>query len=287
MMKVKNESLVYNIPIQSGVCVITGKEVENLNELLTNYFVRKKKNSCIVLDEDGDLIKNDDVSYIHVASTEDLLDVFEMKPKTLLNSELTEFINKNQECFKSIEEIRNQSHELLTDNGMYKLKKILGRGIDSEVEFEIDDFNVSRLLQTLALNVERLTRQQQFILLYNLSIYINRNKYCIVYIDFEIDGGTLEWLKEIKSDNILFLINNNFRNVELADYIDAMLIPSKYDFVNVIEFETSLANKLSYCLNPYVLENYDYQTEKNRLIIDDFRDDRSTFLIKFTADIVN
>lgn len=285
-MKVKNESLVYNIPIRSGICVITGNQTKNLNELLTNYFVRKKKNSCIVLDEDGDLIKNEDASYIYISSTEDLLDIFEMKPKTILNTEITDFINTNQDSFRTIEEIRNLSYELLTDNGMYRLKKIMGNGIDNNIEFEIDDFNVSRLLQTLALNIERLSKQQQFIVLYNIFLYTNRNHFCIVYIDFDVNAETLDWLQTIKNDNILFLVNNESICADITENIDTMLVLSKYDFVNEIEYEISSANKLSYCLNPYILKNYEYQTEKNRLIIDDFRDDRSTFLIKFTANML-
>lgn len=283
MMKVKNESLVYNIPIRSGICVIAGKETKNLSALLTNYFVRKKKNSCVVLDEEGDLIKNEDVSYIYIPSTEDLLDIFEMKPKTVLNSEITEFINENQDSFRTVEEIRNLYYELLTDNGMYRLRKIMGNGIDIHAEFEIDDFNLSRLLQTLALNVTRLSIQQQFIVLYNIFLYTNRKQFCIVYIDFEIDSETLDWLKSIKNDNVLFLIDNESIRTELTEDIDAILVLSKYDFVNEIEYEISLVNKLSYCLNPFILKNYAYQTEKNRLIIDDFRDDMTTFLIKFTT----
>lgn len=286
-MKVKNENLVYNIPIQNGVCVIAGNETKNLVEYLTNYFVRKKKNTCIVLDEDGDLIKNDDIVFIYIPSTENLLDIFEMKPKTMMNSEMTEFINTNQNYFRSIEAIRNLSYELLTDNGMFKLKKIMQNGTDINIEYDIDDFNISRLIQMLGINIERLTVQQQFIVLYNILLYTNRNKFCIVYIDFEVDEKTLEWMNNIKTDNILFLVNNSSINTELTESVDSMLLLSRYDFVNEMEFDNTLIDNLSYCLNPFILKNYMYQSEKNRSIIDDFMDRETTFLIKFITNNVN
>lgn len=286
-MKVKNENLVYNIPIQNGVCVIAGNETKNLVEYLTNYFVRKKKNTCIVLDEDGDLIKNDDIVFIYIPSTENLLDIFEMKPKTMMNSEMTEFINTNQNYFRSIEAIRNLSYELLTDNGMFKLKKIMQNGTDINIEYDIDDFNISRLIQMLGINIERLTVQQQFIVLYNILLYTNRNQFCIVYIDFEVDEKTLEWMNNIKTDNILFLVNNSSINTELTESVDSMLLLSRYDFVNEMEFDNTLIDNLSYCLNPFILKNYMYQSEKNRSIIDDFMDRETTFLIKFITNNVN
>lgn len=286
-MKVKNENLVYNIPIPNGVCVIAGNETKNLVEYLTNYFVRKKKNTCIVLDEDGDLIKNDDVVFIYIPSTENLLDIFEMKPKTMMNSEITEFINTNQNYFRSIEAIRNLSYELLTDNGMFKLKKIMQNGTDINIEYDIDDFNISRLIQMLGINIERLTVQQQFIVLYNILLYTNRNQFCIVYIDFEVDEKTLEWMNNIKTDNILFLVNNSSINTELTESVDSMLLLSRYDFVNEMEFDNTLIDNLSYCLNPFILKNYMYQSEKNRSIIDDFMDRETTFLIKFITNNVN
>lgn len=287
MMKVKNESLVYNIPIQNGICVIAGNEIKNLVEYLTNYFVRKKKNTCVVLDEDGDLIKNDDVAFVYIPSTENLLDIFEMKPKTMINSEITEFINTNQNHFRSIEAIRNLSYELLTDNGMFKLKKIMQNGTDINIEYDIDDFNISRLIQMLGINIERFSIQQQFIVLYNILLYTNRNQFCIVYIDFDVDEKTLEWMNNIKTDNVLFLVNNASINTVLTDSVDSMLLLSRYDFVDEMEFDNTLIDNLSYCLNPYVLKNYMYQTEKNRSIMDDFMDKETTFLIKFITNNIN
>lgn len=286
-MKVKNENLVYNMPIENGVCVIAGNETKNLIEYLTNYFVRKKKNICVVLDEEGDLVKNEDVAFIYVPSTENLLDVFEMKPKTMMNSEITEFINANQDNFRSVEAIRNLSYELLTDNGMFRLKKIMQNGTAINIEYDVDDFDVSRLLQMIEINIERLTVQQQFIVLYNILLYTHRSQFCILYIDFEIDKDTIEWIENIKEENILFLLDNSSISTNLMESVDAMLFLSKYDFVNEIEFDINLIDNLSYCLNPYTLRNYAYQTEKNRAIIDEFMDDEATFLIKFSTNNIN
>lgn len=72
------------------------------------------------MDDDHELISPKDVQFVYISSKEDISSIFDFKPKTLLNSELEKFIDENPGSYKSIESIRNNLRELLTDEGMYK-----------------------------------------------------------------------------------------------------------------------------------------------------------------------
>ena len=54
--------------------------------------------------------------------------VYGFKPKTEFNTELSHFIEENQEQYTSIEMIRINLKELLTDRGMFRFRKILTSG---------------------------------------------------------------------------------------------------------------------------------------------------------------
>ena len=101
------------------------------------------------MDDDHELINPKDVQFVYISSKEDILSIFDFKPKTLLNSELEKFINENPESYRSIESVRNYLRELLTDEGMYKFMNILGNGISIDLEFKTTNFTVSKLLQSL------------------------------------------------------------------------------------------------------------------------------------------
>ena len=104
--------------------------------------------------------------------------------------------------------MRNYLRELLTDEGMYKFMNILGNGISIDLELKTTNFTVSKLLQSLKFETDQMTIQQQFIILYNLLLYVSRNQFTIVYIDFEIDSESMEWLKRIQSPNRIILVSN-------------------------------------------------------------------------------
>ena len=224
MMKIKSEENVYIIPDLNGACAISSSYVDDIVQCLFSYFVAKKKNKCVVIDEDGDLMKNDSVSFIYIPKDDDLTPLFNLKPKTLINSEIVSFIGTNQEMFKSIEMIRNGLIEMLTDQGMIKIRKIMQKHIENNINFIIDDFDLSRILQSISIEGEELTTQQKYMSLYNLLLYLSKDSYCVVYIDFEIDETTLKWIKSNKQDNILFLINNEAISTNVNDEIDYFLI---------------------------------------------------------------
>ena len=282
-MKIKSEENVYIIPDLNGACAISSSYVDDIVQCLFSYFVAKKKNKCVVIDEDGDLMKNDSVSFIYIPKDDDLTPLFNLKPKTLINSEIVSFIGTNQEMFKSIEMIRNGLIEMLTDQGMIKIRKIMQKHIENNINFIIDDFDLSRILQSISIEGEELTTQQKYMSLYNLLLYLSKDSYCVVYIDFEIDETTLEWIKSNKQDNILFLINNEAISTNVNDEIDYFLIESNQDFLERIEIDSKQKNSILYCFHPYVLKNFEFQTEKNKQIMLDFQDKNTSFLIKFAT----
>ncbi len=282
-MKIKSEENVYIIPDLNGACAISSPYVEDIVQCLVSYFVAKKKNRCVVIDEDGDLVKNDSVSFIYISKDDDLTSLFNLKPKTLINSEMINFIGSNQEMFKSLEIIRNGLSETLTDQGMIKIRKIMQNHIENNIEFVIDDFDLSRILQCLSVESEELSIQQKYMSLYNLLLYLNKDNYCIVYIDFEIDETTLKWIKANKQNNILFLINNEAISTVNNDEIDYLIIESNQDFLEKVEVDCKLKNSILYCFHPYVLKNFEYQTEKNKQIMLDFQDEKTSFLIEFAT----
>ena len=283
MMKIKSEENVYIIPDLNGACAISSPYIEDIVQCLVSYFVAKKKNRCVVIDEDGDLVKNDSVSFIYISKDDDLTSLFNLKPKTLINSEMINFIGSNQEMFKSLEIIRNGLSETLTDQGMIKIRKIMQNHIENNIEFVIDDFDLSRILQCLSVESEELSIQQKYMSLYNLLLYLNKDNYCIVYIDFEIDETTLKWIKANKQNNILFLINNEAISTVNNDEIDYLIIESNQDFLEKVEVDCKLKNSILYCFHPYILKNFEYQTEKNKQIMLDFQDEKTSFLIEFAT----
>lgn len=282
-MKIKSEENVYIIPDIHGACAISSSYVEDIVQCLLSYFVAKKKNKCAVIDEDGDLMKNDSISFIYISKDDDLTSLFNLKPKTLINSEMVNFIGNNQEMFKSLELIRNGLIEILTDQGMIKIRKIMQKHIENNINFIIDDFDLSRILQSISIEGEELTTQQKYMSLYNLLLYLSKDSYCVVYIDFEIDETTLKWIKSNKQDNILFLINNEAISTNVNDEIDYFLIESNQDFLERIEIDSKQKNSILYCFHPYVLKNFEFQTEKNKQIMLDFQDKNTSFLIKFAT----
>ena len=155
----------------------------------------------------------------------------------MLNSELEKFINENPESYRSIESVRNYLRELLTDEGMYKFMNILGNGISIDLELKTTNFTVSKLLQSLKFETDQMTIQQQFIILYNLLLYVSRNQFTIVYIDFEIDSESMEWLKRIQSPNRIILVSNEAIDDNDAEEFDSMIVLTTNDFVETLEID--------------------------------------------------
>ena len=161
---------------------------------------------------------------------------------------------------------------------------ILGNGISIDLEFKTTNFTVSKLLQSLKFETDQMTIQQQFIILYNLLLYVSRNQFTIVYIDFEIDSESLEWLKRIQSPNRIILVSNEAIDDNDAEEFDSMIVLTTNDFVETLEIDKNKANIISYVLHPIVLKHPEYQTEKIIQILSLFEDKSSTFYVEFITD---
>ena len=224
MMIIKDEEHYFFIP-NSGLNIICEREYKHdlINDLYS-YFNQKKKNKCVVLDDDNNVISNKDVEFIYISYNENLDGIFDFKLKTILNNELSLFIESNNEMFTAIEKIRLDIYELLSDAGMFKFKHILENGLDIKIELSPMNFTLSKVLQTLQIECSNFNKIQQLLILYNLLLYLNRNSFNIIYLDFPINNYCINWLMSIDKNNNTILISND--SVESIDElsIDGMVV---------------------------------------------------------------
>lgn len=281
-MKIKSEEFQFVIPIDNGIALLVSEYKNELIELLTSYITNGKKNKCTITDDDGDLINPKDFAFIYISNGDNIDEIFDFKPKTMLNNEISSIIGENQEMFSSIETIRNGFENLLSDVGMFKIIKILISNTDLSVEFDINNFDLTKLLQTLCINTEILSRQKKMIMLYNMLLYLNRNKFCIIYIDFEVDDYVIEWINKSRSDDLMILIENSNKLTLCDNCIESLLILRNSQDIIIEEADKKIINRLSYCLHPYVSRNLIYQSEKNRNLIKEYAFTKQTLLIKFS-----
>ena len=209
--------------------------------------------------------------------------VYGFKPKTEFNTELSHFIEENQEQYTSIEMIRINLKELLTDRGMFRFRKILTSGTTMNLEISTANFEVSKILQNLVINSDDLTEQEQMITLYNLYNYIYRKSFRIIYIDFEVDDSTMEWLNSIRSKDALILVENTSTTASYATEFDSLIALSNTGFVEIVKLPRVVAPQISYLFHPIVLKHPAYQNERIFDLYTYFRDFDRTFMVEFTA----
>lgn len=192
-------------------------------------------------------------------------------------------MQENENDFKSFELIREGFRNLTTDHGMYKLREILTRNIGCNINFEISDFDISKFLSMLDINVDDISVDKQYIMVYNLLLFINRNQFNVIYIDFPITQTTLKWLKSFDQDNILFLLNNDNMACDSIEELEkfAMLIVSNKDYIEKYEYDLNQFDNISYIQNPYTMLHKQQQTEKNIRLMEQFEDKNTTFYLTF------
>lgn len=285
MMKIKTESNCILLPVDSGLHLIceNGLKTE-LIDCLTAYFNQKKKSRCVILNDDNEIVDPNEMDFIYVPSNEDYSSTFGFKPKTLLNVELSKIIESNPEMFQSIDLLRKDFRNLLTDVGMIKFMGILKEGLDNHFEITTNNFTLSKMLHALEMKVEYVSIQEQMMTLYNLYLFLNRNKSCIIYIDFLMDYETMNWLLQKRSENYIFLVSNSSIEDKWADLFDSILFMTESDFVEKIEIERKNANVLSYALQPIVMKHPEYQSDKISEIMKLFDDKTINYCIKLVAD---
>ena len=192
-------------------------------------------------------------------------------------------MQENENDFKSFELIREGFRNLTTDHGMYKLREILTRNIGCNINFEISDFDISKFLSMLDINVDDISVDKQYIMVYNLLLFINSNQFNVIYIDFPITQTTLKWLKSFDQDNTLFLLNNDNMACDSIEELEkfAMLIISNKDYIEKYEYDLNQFDNISYIQNPYTMLHKQQQTEKNIRLMEQFEDKNTTFYLTF------
>lgn len=281
MMIIKDEEHYFFIP-NSGLNIICEREYKHdlINDLYS-YFNQKKKNKCVVLDDDNNVISNKDVEFIYISYNENLDGIFDFKLKTMLNNELSLFIESNNEMFTSIERIRLDIYELLSDTGMFKFIQILENGLDIKIGLTPLNFTLSKILQTLQIECSSLNKIQQLLILYNLLLYLNRNSFNIIYLDFPINDYCIKWLNSIDKNNNTILISND--SVESIDElsIDGMVVLANINNVSNIEINNDEIRDYSYALNSTIAKFSEYQNEKILRIMNQFDYRDTSFFIRF------
>lgn len=282
-MKIIHEESVYLIPEDNNIVVLAGAKQKDIIDCFTNQFVKKKRNYCKVLDSENQLIKPTELNFVYYPYGSDINSNFEFGTKSIFNIETTNLMQENENDFKSFELIREGLRSLTTDYGMYKLREILTRNIGCNIDLEISDFDISKFLSMLGVNVDDISVDKQYIMVYNLLLFVSRNQFNVVYIDFPITQTVLKWLKSFDQDNILFLLNNDNMACdsieELAKF--AMLIVSDKDYIEKYEYDLNQFNNISYIQNPYTMLHKQQQTEKNIRLMEQFEDKSTTFYLTF------
>lgn len=271
------------IPEDNNIVVLAGSEQKDIIDCFTNQFVKKKRNYCKVLDSENQTIKPTELNFIYYPYGSDINSNFEFGTKSIFNIETTNLIQENEKDFKSFELIREGFRNLLTDHGMYKVREILKRNIECNIDLEISDFEVSKFLSMLDINIGEIPVDQQYIMVYNLLLFINRNQFNVVYIDFPITQTVLKWVKSFDQDNILFLLNNDRMACDSVRELDkfAMLIASNKDYIEKYEYDLKQFSNISYIQNPYTMLHKQQQTEKNIRLMEQFEDKNTTFYLTF------
>lgn len=285
MIKMKMDDGVIIIPPSNGIHLLAANQYSGLLiSCLNSYFGQKKKTICVAVDEEDDVISNKNVSFVYIPADDNIDPWFEFKPKTPMNSELTEFMRVNPEMFISMESIRNDIKSLLTDSGMFRFREILQDGIGSMITIDSLNYDLQTIVSNLHVDHEELNSEQKYMAAYNLLIYLNRSKFTIIYIDFPVTGLISNWLQSKKSTNRLIIVNNERVFSPPAGIYDSMIVPSIADHVTSIEASIEQTGLYSYLFHPVVRDNMQYQTEKNYKFLSQFVDFRTTFSILFTPD---
>ena len=282
-MKIIHEESVYLIPEDNNIVVLAGSEQKDIIDCFTNQFVKKKRNYCKVLDSENQTIKPTELNFIYYPYGNDINSNFEFGIKSIFNIETTNLMQENENDFKSFELIREGFRNLTTDHGMYKLREILTRNIQCNINFEISDFDISKFLSMLDINADGISVDKQYIMVYNLLLFVSRNQFNVVYVDFPITQTVLKWLKSFDQDNILFLLNNDNMACNSIEELEkfAMLIVSNKDYIEKYEYDLNQFSNISYIQNPYTMLHKQQQTEKNIRLMEQFEDKNTTFYLTF------
>lgn len=283
MMKIKSLDTenIYILPLETEINIIDTKNYkEDLIQSLTSLASGKRKTSAILLDEANEIIHKFDCNFIYAASTESIDSNYQLKPKSAFNTELVEFITNNSEKFMSIEKIREGCQGLLSDQGIYQFSRILNFGLNQKLEFKVDDFNLASILQMLQIETNA-SYKEKFMMLYNLMMFVNRDKTNIIYIDFPVDDTVLDWIYIVKAPNTYFLIENEaIEEISTIQGNVNFIRLSNCDYKEEFDVHNEDISRLSYIFHSFVVRNIKQQSKKNIDLYRLFSDEKTTFLLK-------
>lgn len=279
-MKIKTDEQVFILPVEDSINVLVDRGFKkDIIESLNLYFNKKKKTKCLVYDEDNNLLKFDEIGFVYLENDNTIDDNLELKPKTEFNNEISSVIEGNPEMFMSLDKIRESLKDILTDKGTYELKRILSYGLKKNIGIEINDFDISKIIQVFAIEYEDLSISEKRIVYLNLLQFINRKKVCVVYIDFEIDEIVIEWIENMIKKGVIFIIDNSVLYERINLLIDRVIVLSQYDSCVKLELEKEKVKKLLYALNPIVGRNISFQNKEIIELNKEFSDQNVTFSI--------
>lgn len=280
MMKIKSDSSFYTIPFQSNITIaLDNIYLADAIDCLNSYFVKKKKNKCVVYDNEEEIIKNDDLFLININS-HSVDDQLQFQEKTVFNEEISEIIRENQLDFMSVDNIIKSIKGLLTDKGVYALKRILSINTDINIEIKMSEFSVEKILSMLSIESDELTSTKKLIIVYNLLIYLNRDKAIVIYINEEIDDVLANWINKtsVSSKNVYFLINSMNYNSEIL-FDEILLLTNKKELRKTI-INKSECEEIIYALSSWTIKNISFQKEKIVNYYKDFYNSDFSVLLK-------
>ena len=279
-MKVSFDEYNYYLPEYEHVLVINESDDSlRLLRKLNEYFGKKKKSVCKVVSDDNQKYLVDDFEFVYVPWQSSIEANYEFKLKTLFNDYLTNEIKNNEDAFGSIEMIRNNLRNLMTDKGMYSLYKYLMNGINNHVTFSINNFDIASIISNLEIVFENDNYLDQYLGVYNIAFQMHRDKLLLVYVDAPINDTVQLWLNKISTSNQILILNGEFFSEKIYTNLNYYICNNSLN-CHCDEIELDEFINLQYVFNPFVLRNIRFQ---NQNIVDLYRqfDDKNTsFLLK-------
>ena len=279
-MKIKTEEETFIIHDSDKPLLIefNGNKDEVI-DCLSSIFVQKKRNRCRAFDDSGEEIRYGDANFIYVPKDVSIDNNMNLRSKSITNSTITELMQNNPDDFLSIETIREGIKELVTDKGMYKILKIMTKGLYTPLSIDFDHINISSILECLLFECQGLTKTEKILFIYNLLIYLSRDNFNIVMLDIDLSETVEKWIGNVNGNDCIFLIDNSqCSSIKLSEY--NLINLSSIDFCEEIEISKENVALYSYLLHPVVRINKALQTEKNQERIARINDRNTTFFLK-------
>lgn len=277
-MKIVSDNNTFIIPLINKKTILVFKEYKReIIDCLSTYFLSNKKTKCIVYDDDGIKISTNEINLIYLPDDLSLNNNLSLNLKTIMNQEISEIINENPEKFLSIDRIRKELSELITDEGIIKLNKIMENGISEPLQVVFKGLNINTMLQMFEIENELLTESQKQIIIINLLLYVHRNEINIVLLDKNIDYNTVNWINSNK-ENTYFVIDNE----SLTNYYEGfdIVVLSNQDHMICYEDTDDRIQVISYMNHNLIKTNMSLQKDKNVEIFDQYNDQTSTIFIQ-------